>query len=114
MTQISDSPLRSDRNAMRVPSGDHDGSNSNPGECVSRVRSVPSASMVHTSSWLSNAIRPDSELDPPPLLGPDAAAAAVVTLTGAPPPPWLDSDREGAARPVQPASTAAIPSSSRI
>jgi len=112
MTQISDSPLRSDRNAIRVPSGDHDGSNSNPGECVSRVRSVPSASMVHTSSWLSNAIRPDSELDPPPLLGPDAAA--VVTLTGAPPPPpWLDADREGAARPVQPASTAAIPSSSR-
>src|SRR6266516_6588218 len=40
---------------------------------------------------------------------------AVVTLTGAPPPaPWLGSDRVGAACPVQPASTAAIPSTSRI
>src|SRR6266498_2168122 len=59
MTQISDSSPRSDRYAICVPSGDHDGSNSNGGERVSRVRSVPSALIVHTSSWLSNAIRPE-------------------------------------------------------
>src|SRR5204863_6483243 len=59
MTQISDSSPRSDRYAICVPSGDHDGSNSNAGECVSRIRSVPSALIVHTSSWLSNAIRPE-------------------------------------------------------
>src|SRR4249919_4185048 len=76
MTQISGSPLRSDRNAICVPSGDHDGSKSGPGECVSRVRSVPSALIVHTSSKLSNAIRPESE-DPFPLLGPGAADAVV-------------------------------------
>src|SRR3989442_15391807 len=76
MTQISGSSLRSDRNAICVPSGDHEGSKSGPGECVSRVRSVPSALMVHTSSKLSNAIRPESEeseMDPPPLLGPEAS-----------------------------------------
>src|SRR6266540_2536796 len=61
MTQISGSPLRSDRYAICVASGDHAGSNSGPGECVSRVRSVPSALIVHTSSKLSNAIRPESE-----------------------------------------------------
>src|SRR5512132_37226 len=59
MTQISDSSPRSDRYAICVPSGDHDGSNSNAGECVSRVRSVPSASIVHTSSWLSKTMRPE-------------------------------------------------------
>src|SRR5512132_2184957 len=58
MTQISDSSPRSDRYAICMPSGDHDGSNSNAGECVSRGRSVPSALIVHTSSWLSNAIGP--------------------------------------------------------
>src|SRR5712691_8398618 len=76
MTQISDSSPRSDRYAICVPSGDHDGSNSNAGECVSRVRFVPSALIVHTSSWLSNAIRPWSEDRAPPL-GPDASEAAV-------------------------------------
>src|SRR5512132_434930 len=59
MTQISDSSPRSDRYAICVPSGDHDGSNSNAGECVSRVRSVPSALIVHTSSWLSKTMRPE-------------------------------------------------------
>src|SRR2546422_9152317 len=59
MTQISDSSPRSDRYAICVPSGDHDGSNSNAGERVSRVRSVPSALIVHTSSWLSKTMRPE-------------------------------------------------------
>src|SRR5512132_1686759 len=59
MTQISDSSPRSDRYAICVPSGDHDGSNSNAGECVSRVRSVPSALIVHTSWWLSKTMRPE-------------------------------------------------------
>src|SRR6266536_229280 len=87
MTQISGSPLRSDRNAMRVPSGDHDGSKSGPGECVSRVRPVPSASMAHTSSKLSNAIRPDSDMDPPPLPGPEPSdvAGAVRSCDSGPP-----------------------------
>ena len=38
MSQISESSLRSDRNAIRVPSGDHVGSNSGQGDRVSRVR----------------------------------------------------------------------------
>jgi hypothetical protein len=60
MTQISDSPFRSDRYAILVPSGDHEGSNSYQGACVMRVSPVPSALIVQTSSWLSNAIRPES------------------------------------------------------
>src|SRR5881296_2637986 len=76
MTQIADSSPRSDRYAICVPSGDQEGSNSNAGECVSRVTSVPSALIVHTSSWLSNAIRPESEDRSPPLaLGASEAAA---------------------------------------
>ena len=43
---------------------------------MSRVRSVPSTSIVHTSSKLSNAIRPESE-DRFPLLDPGAAEAVV-------------------------------------
>src|SRR5215475_4226791 len=61
---------------MKRPPGDNDGSNSGQGECVSRLRSVPSALMIHTSSWLSKAILPDSEeseTDPPPVLGPEAS-----------------------------------------
>ena len=61
MTQISYSSPRSDRYAICVPSGDHDGSNSDAGECVSRVRSVPSALIVHTSSWLSKTMRPERD-----------------------------------------------------
>src|SRR5215211_3576186 len=57
MIQISDSSPRSDRYAICVPSGDHDGSNSNAGECVSRVRSVPFALMDQTSLWLSKTMR---------------------------------------------------------
>src|SRR5262245_43171539 len=63
---------------MCVPSGDHDGSNSGHGERVSRVRSVPSAWMTHTSSWLSNTIRPESEeseIAPPPPLGPEVTVS---------------------------------------
>jgi hypothetical protein len=41
MIQISDSSSRSDRYAICLLSGDHDGSNSDAGACVSRVRSVP-------------------------------------------------------------------------
>src|SRR5215468_5907789 len=54
---------------MKRPPGDNDGSNSGQGECVSRLRSVPSALM-------SKAILPDSEeseTDPPPVLGPEAS-----------------------------------------
>jgi len=43
---------------------------------VSRLKSVPSALMIHTSWWLSKAILPDSEdseMDPPPVLGPEAS-----------------------------------------
>src|SRR5262245_33644950 len=61
---------------MKRPPGDNDGSNSGQGECVSRLRSVPSALMIHTSSWLSKAILPDSEeseTGPPPVPGPEAS-----------------------------------------
>src|SRR6266550_2657291 len=74
MTQISDSSPRSDRYTISLPSGDHDGSNSDAGECVSWVRSVPSALIVHTSSWLSNAIRPERGVRAE---GPPAEGAAV-------------------------------------
>src|SRR6266511_4093307 len=79
MIQISGSPLRSRRNAMRVPSGDHDGSKSSPGLVVSLLRPVPSASTTYTSMapWApaEKVIRSDSDLDPPPLLGPNASDA---------------------------------------
>src|SRR6266545_1837030 len=79
MSQISESSLRSGRstrNAIRVPSGDHVGSNSGQGEWVRRVRLVPSALMDQTSSKLSKTIRPESE-DRSPSLGPGASEAAV-------------------------------------
>src|SRR5262245_16933926 len=65
---------------MRVPSGDHEGSNSGHGEWVTRVRSVPSALIVHTSSKLSKAIRPVSEertMGAPPPLGSEDPGADV-------------------------------------
>src|SRR5262249_11236801 len=61
MTQTSGCPWGSDRYAMKRPPSDNDGSNSGQGECVSRLRPVPSALIIHTSSWLSKAILPDSE-----------------------------------------------------
>src|SRR5919197_5231333 len=82
MTQISGSPLRSDRNAMREPSGDQDGSKSSPGLVVSLLRPVPSALTTYTSiaPWApaEKAIRPESDMDPPPLLVPAASDADVV------------------------------------
>ena len=60
MTQISGSPLRSERKAIVVPSGDHEGSNSGQGAWVMRVSAVPSALIVQTSSKVSNTIRPEN------------------------------------------------------
>ncbi len=63
MSQISASPLlRSERNAISVPSGDHVASNSGQGDPVRRVRPVPSALMDQTSRKLSKTIRPESEV----------------------------------------------------
>src|SRR5919198_4062120 len=61
ISQISESPLRSERNAMRAPSGDQVASNSGHGDRVRRVRPVPSALMDQTSWKLSKMIRPESE-----------------------------------------------------
>src|SRR5438093_9042890 len=61
---------------MKRPSGDHVGSNSGQGDRVSRLSPVPSALMDQTSWTLSKTMRPESdesEMDPPPLLGPDAS-----------------------------------------
>src|SRR6266540_673717 len=62
MSQISGSPLRSERNAIRAPSGDHVASKSGPGDRVRRVRPVPSALMDQTSWKLSKTMRPESEV----------------------------------------------------
>src|SRR6266496_1506298 len=61
---------------MKRPSGDHDGSNSGQGERVSRLSPVPSALMDQTSWKVLKTIRPDSEdseMESPPLLGPEAS-----------------------------------------
>src|SRR6266571_738273 len=59
MSQISESPLRSERNAIVSPSGDHVASKSGQVEWARRVRPVPSAFMDQTSWRLSKTMRPE-------------------------------------------------------
>ena len=64
MVKISGLPVRPETNAIRVPSADHAGSVSAPVAVVSRVGSVPSASMTKISGLgvraLENTMREQS------------------------------------------------------
>src|SRR6266536_3620678 len=54
-------PRRESRYAIRPPSGDHVGSNSDPGRVVSRLTCEPSARITKMSSSMEKVTRPDRE-----------------------------------------------------